>query len=1145
MLQRKYARMGLTGQVLVLSLFILLADSGFAQNGATSPRVSQTVREQLAERDTARVIVKLRTPTLHRAEGRLDRGARRAQRRSIASRQGALIDRVRGRGLRVVHRFRSVPYVALEVDAAGLARLETAGLDVERIAADRLAKPSLADSVPIIEGDVAIASGLDGAGFAIAILDTGIDKDHEFLTGAVVDEACFASGEGTPGDCPNGLAVQYGDGAGVPCFFAPDACRHGTHVAGIAAGDGPDFTGVAPGADLISIQVFHSTTYCSIFEASPCARAYFSDIAAGLEHVADLAAQYDIAAVNLSLGAPPSTSGACDDDDPQIAAVIDNLASLGVATVVASGNGAFAGGIDFPSCISAAISVGATTKEDTVAWFSNVSEEMDLFAPGDPITSSVPGDEYAVFGGTSMAAPHVAGAFAIMRQATPGLSVAATLTSLAGTGRPVTDTRSGTPVTKPRIRIGAALGFEAPPPIVATISPDTVIAWRDDSSFTITGTGFIRASVIHIDGAPAPTTYVSSTELTGEVSAAILATFATSTSVTVVTPPPGGGTSNAVPLTIAQPQLTVAQSTAIVGEDMSVVVSNNPGNLQGWIGLYAVGQANGAYTEFAYLGEGVTDTTWTVVAPGVAGQYEFRLFLDNGYTQIATSAPVAVAESPPPPPDPNGPSLQISAPNVTSGDPLTVTLTGGPGGASNWLALAEVGAPDSAYVQFTYVGAGISDTTWTIAAPSSAGQYEFRLFLDSSYTRVATSAAVAVTEPPPPPPDPNGPSLQISAPSVISGDPLTVTLAGGPGGATDWLALAEVGAPDSAYVQFTYVGAGMTDRTWTVNAPAPGQYEFRLFLNNGYERAATSATITVAVPPPPDPDPANLAVDVTTASPGESITVTLTGGLGGPTDWLALAEVGAPDSAYVQFTYVGASVTDTTWTVVAPSIAGQYEFRLFLNNGYERAATSAAVLVEEPPPPPPDPSGPSLQTSTPTVTSGDPLTVTLTGGPGGANDWLALAEVGAPDTQYVAFTYVGAGVTDTTWTIAAPAAGQYEFRLFRNNGYERAATSDVVVVEAPPPSETTLAVDITTALPGDPVTVTVTAAPGGATDWLALAATGAPDNSFVAWTYVGAGVTNRTWTVTAPTTPGDYEFRLFLNNGYERAQTSPIVTVVP
>ena len=53
----------------------------------------------------------------------------------------------------------------------------------------------------------------------------------------------------------------------------------------------------------------------------------------------------------------------------------------------------------------------------------------------------------------------------------------------------------------------------------------------------------------------------------------------------------------------------------------------------------------------------------------------------------------------------------------------------------------------------------------------------------------------------------------------------------------------------------------------------------------------------------------------------------------------------------------------------------------------------------------------------------------------------------------------------------------------------------------------------------------------------------APNSSYVTFTYVGTGVTTRTWTVTAPTTPGTYEFRLFLNNGYTRVATSPTVTV--
>src|SRR5262249_61565353 len=77
---------------------------------------------------------------------------------------------------------------------------------------------------------------------------------------------------------------------------------------------------------------------------------------------------------------------------------------------------------------------------------------------------------------------------------------------------------------------------------------------------------------------------------------------------------------------------------------------------------------------------------------------------------------------------------------------------------------------------------------------------------------------------------------------------------------------------------------------------------------------------------------------------------------------------------------------------------------------------------------------------------------------------------------------------------------------------------------------------------GAGVTATLRNGLGGASDWLALAATGAPNTSYLQWTYVGSGVTTRTWTVTMPTTPGTYEFRLFLN-GYTRAATSPAVTV--
>ena len=101
---------------------------------------------------------------------------------------------------------------------------------------------------------------------------------------------------------------------------------------------------------------------------------------------------------------------------------------------------------------------------------------------------------------------------------------------------------------------------------------------------------------------------------------------------------------------------------------------------------------------------------------------------------------------------------------------------------------------------------------------------------------------------------------------------MTVTLTGGFGGASDWLAFAATGAPADSYVQSTYVG-GVATRTWTVMVTAPGTYEFRLFLNNGYTLAATSPTITATVGTPP-----TLAVSTTTAAPGTPVTMTLTNG---------------------------------------------------------------------------------------------------------------------------------------------------------------------------------------------------------------------------------------------------------------------------
>jgi len=352
-------------------------------------------------------------------------------------------------------RYKRFPMMSMSVNESELQQLAKAS-EVAWVAVDRIHKPTLAESVPLVEGNLAHTQGFSGAGQTVAIVDSGVDASHPFLAPRVVAEACFSSNTAdTTSVCPNGQQSQTGAGASAPC--SADGCSHGTHVAGISAGNSAAFTGVAPQADVIGVQVFsqfNSSTAC-LPAPAPCISAFTSDIIAGLEFVLSQAPSRNIAAVNMSLGGGSFTSF-CDSDPTKVA--IDALRSAGIVTVIASGNNGETNAISSPACISTSVSVGSTTKQDSVSSFSNSASFLTLLAPGSSINSSVLNNGFSAFNGTSMAAPHVAGAFALLRSADPTAGVDEMIGALVATGLPINDDRNQ--IVKPRIRVAQAIAVQ-------------------------------------------------------------------------------------------------------------------------------------------------------------------------------------------------------------------------------------------------------------------------------------------------------------------------------------------------------------------------------------------------------------------------------------------------------------------------------------------------------------------------------------------------------------------------------------------------------------------------------------------------------------------------------------------------------------
>ena len=304
--------------------------------------------------------------------------------------------------------------------------------------------------------------------------------------------------------------------------------------------------------------------------------------------------------------------------------------------------------------------------------------------------------------------------------------------------------------------------------------------------------------------------------------------------------------------------------------------------------------------------------------------------------------------------------------------------------------------------------------------------------------------------------------------TVAAATSVAIAISNGPGNTTDWIALYPIGAADSGYLSWSYLSgtttppaSGLTSATFATYAPlTPGDYEWRLFANNGWSRIATSSVVSVTA------STAVLTVNGVTApavasvGAGGSIAVILSDGPGNPTDWIGLAPAGSPDSTLVDWRYLngttvppGAGLTGGTVQFLAPATAGSYELRFFAHNTFNRlttaainvSASTAAITVDDMAPP-----------TAVSVVAGTHVSVGITGGPAQPGDWVGLFAANAADSAYLGWRYLNgsttipsSGQSDAQLIFAAPVtAGTYEFRFFNANTFTRLATSTTMVVAA-------------------------------------------------------------------------------------------------
>ncbi len=257
----------------------------------------------------------------------------------------------------------------------------------------------------LVKAPEAWANGYTGKGVTVAVLDCGVDYNHSDLSSNIWTNNKEIAGNGKDDDGNGYIDDVYGWNFDSNNNNTLDVAGHGTHVAGTIAGvnNSSGVTGIAYDAQIMPVKVLDDEGSGS-----------YDAIADGIYYAVDNGADV----INLSLGSTYP--------DSNLEKAIEYASSKDVIVVMAAGNDGGSQPI-YPARYAneSGLAVGAVDKSKNMANFSNRAGTNPLAyvtAPGVDVYSTVPGNNYAYYNGTSMATPHVSGVVALMLSANPDLS---------------------------------------------------------------------------------------------------------------------------------------------------------------------------------------------------------------------------------------------------------------------------------------------------------------------------------------------------------------------------------------------------------------------------------------------------------------------------------------------------------------------------------------------------------------------------------------------------------------------------------------------------------------------------------------------------------------------------------------------------